>query len=83
MYYEVGVSDTVPHRQGEGADLSCEVVAEGTVGDHSMSLRRKVWPEQDKVQSSQCIPARVYQPMSENKKKGPASYPERNGPRLG
>ena len=30
MYYEVGVSGTVPHRQGEGADLSCGVAAEGT-----------------------------------------------------
>jgi hypothetical protein len=77
------VSDTVPHQQGEGADLSCEVAAGGTDGDHSMSLRRKVWPEQDKVQSSRCRPARVYQLMSENKTKGPVSYPERNRPRLG
>jgi hypothetical protein len=70
MYYEVGVSDTVPRQQGEGADLFCGVAAEGTDGDHSMSLPRKVWPEQDKVQSSRCRPARVYQPMSEKQRKG-------------
>jgi hypothetical protein len=81
MYYEVGVSGTVPHRQDEGAGFSCGVAAEGIDGDRSMSLPRKVWPEQDKVQSSRCRPARLYQPMI-GSKKGTVSYPERDGPGL-